>query len=743
MVASESGEYEYEPWAEERRERIRRREAILNAVPITPSPASAAKASPRALAAARAGAGGLTSASGSAEELSSPSKSKEGKEGKGAERRDTWGEESGVARSIARPMTFLRSVARFYCTIFLLFLLLTACQVYFLWSEELGALEVSPTGLSSLLNASKPAKLTRRVVLSTMARDIMDLQASLTASMAQLQQQQAALANQTAQSLQGLEAQVTGGSRRLVDFSRAMGEKQAGEVQGVRARVEEMGRVLAKQGDMLAEQIAAVTALKADLEMRKAAATPTSNYTLYYITDDHPDLWRQRSFRRYASYGFVKFSAYRVSPSRIAILGLSALALHGAHRLSFCEWHGVDGSVIPGVLEMIYVGEHHNFLYETVLVNCLLESPVQSPGGYLKARINSEILYPFRESKSEPITPATAPFKHKLCFCGPPMYGAMEPRVLLEWLDYHRVYAAADHFIFYDAGAVGVAVRRALQGYLARGVVEITGFREAQQWDTWLYGQSLAIQDCMYRSRRTAQWVFMQDFDEFLELLPPLTMPALLDKYHDRPWITYGCTVYNMSFCVDTPRDASAASNPTRRSGDLRGAAAGGGGGGRRVHMEGLLIERMHFRWPHVYCMDTQKYRPEHCLDQEGHRKYILNPRKVQAAQIHIVVKTEDAGGGGAEGGKEGSGEGSGEGVDMDSDDMRLAHYRGLATKGSRMCDLEEPKDWWMRYDGVGRIAAAVWNCPLVASNRQACTPSGIATTLAATADSPPSTRPQ
>ncbi|CAI7867882.1 unnamed protein product, partial [Closterium sp. NIES-54] len=401
MVASESGEYEYEPWAEERRERIRRREAILNAVPITPSSASAAKTSPSALAAARAGAGGLTGASGAAEELSSPSKTKEGKEGKSAERRDTWGDESGVARSIARPMTFLRSVARFYCTIFLLFLLLSACQVYFMWTEELGALEVSSTGLSSLLNVSKPAKITRRVVLSTMARDIMDLQASLTASMAQLQQQQAALANQTAQSLQALEARVTGGSRRLVDFTRAMGEKQAGEVQGVRARVEEMGRALAKQGEMLAEQMAAVTALKADLEMRKAAATPPTNYSLYYITDDHPDLWRQRSFRRYASYGFVKYSAYRVSPSRIAILGLSALALHGSHRLSLCEWHGVDGSVIPGALEMIYVGEHHNFLYETVVVNCLLESPVQSPGGYLKARINSEILYPFRESKSE------------------------------------------------------------------------------------------------------------------------------------------------------------------------------------------------------------------------------------------------------------------------------------------------------------------------------------------------------
>ncbi|GJP51797.1 hypothetical protein CLOM_g10936 [Closterium sp. NIES-68] len=725
MVASSSGEYEYEPWAEERRERIRRREAILNAVPTTPSGAPSAKTPPSAsVAAGKAGSAvsggltsGLTSGTGGEEGLSSPSKSREGTEARG-------GNERSVARVVARPMTFLRSVARFYCTIFLLFAVLTACQVYFMWTEELGALEVSSTGLSSLLNASKPAKLTRRIMLSTMARDVMNLQASLTTSMAQLQEQQALLANQTAEALQGVERRLTGGSKRLVDFTRAMGEKQRGEVQALQGRVEEMGRAMARQGELLREQTDAIATLKADLEMRKAASTPPTNYTLYYITDDHPDLWQQRTFRRYASYGFVKFSAYRVSPSLIAILGLSALAMHDNHRLSFCEWHGMDGSVIPGRLEMLYVGEHHNFLYETVVLNCLLDSPVQSPGGYLKARINSEVLYPYREAKSEPLTDPAPPFRHHLLFCGPPMYGTMEPRVILEWLDYHRVYAGADHFVFYDSGAVDVAVRKALEGYLSAGALEITDFREAQQWDAWLWAQSLAIQDCMYRSRRVAEWVFMQDFDEFLEVLPPLTVPALLAKYQGRPWISYGCAVFNSSYCVDSPTNAAAglATHDRRRNGDLRGGggAAGGGGGARRVHMEGLLIERMHFRWPHIYCMDTQKYRPEHCLDQEGHRKYILNPRRVQAAQIHIVVK----------------GEGMGEGVDMDTDDMRLAHYRGLATKGARMCELGVPRDWWMQYDRVGRIAAAVWNCPLVASNRQACTPSGIANTLAATGDS-------
>ena len=55
-------------------------------------------------------------------------------------------------------------------------------------------------------------------------------------------------------------------------------------------------------------------------------------------------------------------SAYRISRTRIAIIGMTALAIHGKQRLTSCEWHALDGSIVNGRLEIDYMGEHHDYL---------------------------------------------------------------------------------------------------------------------------------------------------------------------------------------------------------------------------------------------------------------------------------------------------------------------------------------------------------------------------------------------
>lgn len=47
---------------------------------------------------------------------------------------------------------------------------------------------------------------------------------------------------------------------------------------------------------------------------------------------------------------------------------------------------------------------------------------------------------------------SSGPFPYKFAFCGPPMFGAIEPLALSQWMNYHRFHMGLDYFIFYDAG---------------------------------------------------------------------------------------------------------------------------------------------------------------------------------------------------------------------------------------------------------------------------------------------------
>lgn len=137
---------------------------------------------------------------------------------------------------------------------------------------------------------------------------------------------------------------------------------------------------------------------------------------------------------------------------------------------------------------------------------------------------------------------------------------------------------------------------------------------------TW---QILAANDCAYRMRQRASWVFMQDLDEYFEVVPPRTTAQLLQAYHDRSWLTTGCLVFSIHHCLWTDKGGDTTSI-TSNSGSS--SDSGGSGGG----VDELLVARMVYRWPHIYCQTANETDPAHCIGQPGHRKYIINPQKVR-----------------------------------------------------------------------------------------------------------------
>ncbi|CAI7901737.1 unnamed protein product [Closterium sp. NIES-54] len=246
------------------------------------------------------------------------------------------------------------------------------------------------------------------------------------------------------------------------------------------------------------------------------------------VEEDHPGRWRQHTFHRTGAYGFIQYSAYRLSAARIAVVGMGALGLRSKRRVEGCWWHRLDGhTVIAGRLTQMVMEEHHNYLYELVVLQCVLEEEVEETGGHLRIFLDRQVLFPFREDTKEKIDNGTGPMPYRFAYCGPPMHMEMEQRSVQQFIHYHRYAAGYDHFQLYDATAVTPALTAALQPLMDDGLLSMADFREAYEFDSWYFSQAVAMHDCMYGMRSRADWIAFHDLDEYLALPPPASRAPL------------------------------------------------------------------------------------------------------------------------------------------------------------------------------------------------------------------------
>ncbi|CAI5496369.1 unnamed protein product [Closterium sp. Naga37s-1] len=345
-----------------------------------------------------------------------------------------------------------------------------------------------------------------------------------------------------------------------------------------------------------------------------------------------------------------------------------------------------------------------------MLLLCTFDSATKAAGGHLEARIEQEILFPYREEASEPLE-APSPLPLNIAACVAPIHGTIDARRLLERLHFHRVLLPVDRFLLYDAGGIagngeaGAAhkeVQRVLAPRVKRGMVDVMWrFREVLQWDVWNYGE-----DCIYRTRNAARWLLVSDIDEYLQIPPPLSLPVLLQEHESLPWLTFGATAFNGSFC-------SPLQLPPQAAGGGEGDGEGGGGeegtgGGEEEEEErkraaamaaneakaAFAVERMRFRWPHPVCSATDVYSASQCLGEEGSRRYILDPRQAGTATANSVASSRP-------------------GINLPVETARLARFPGISQLGFATCTLGEPSDsWWEREEGVAALAEAARRCP-------------------------------
>lgn len=411
--------------------------------------------------------------------------------------------------------------------------------------------------------------------------------------------------------------------------------------------------------------------------------------------------WQQQSFQKHAGHSFVLFSSYRMDSRYFVAMGFGLLSHHNHRTMGLCSWTDTQGHVRQSVLRTLYPLEHHELLYEVVLLFCGFEKDVP-PGGFLEAAIDHEdvVLHREEEGAFPGGTTAAEPFPSRLTVCCTPIHGkSMSPRRIREFVEYHRLLGA-DHFEMYDAGGVDDELRAAFAADLAAGTIVMTPFQGTEKYQSWYHGQLLAQHDCFYRSRYRARWVLVADFDEYIWPRNTSGVPLLdfLDRHNGTSVVTHGASWFDIARCRP-PAHHELEVKLTHEELEAPAGAADGEGAAQLhasadlVHAaradratrgtgEAFGVEQFSFRWPKVCFRDD--YDPKYCPLELGHRKYFADPRLVLKMGIHGNVERLNY---------------PPSTHHLSTDVLVHAHFQGFVSQDSVCTErfpLKQPIDWWV-----------------------------------------------
>lgn len=180
----------------------------------------------------------------------------------------------------------------------------------------------------------------------------------------------------------------------------------------------------------------------------------------------------------------------------------------------------VDGGQLATSITLYEMCENHNRKYGGYIMSC------EVPPGQVPCRVNVA-----RKNQNGHVEfPVIHPGKShavKYGVCLPPIFGNVSSTRLVEFIELSRILGA-DHFHFYvyadsSTGDVkkannSVSFMPILDYYKSQGLVtyESWALPVHPTKAVWYYGQSLAINDCLYKHIGRAQWLLFQDVDEIL-----------------------------------------------------------------------------------------------------------------------------------------------------------------------------------------------------------------------------------
>lgn len=231
-------------------------------------------------------------------------------------------------------------------------------------------------------------------------------------------------------------------------------------------------------------------------------------------------------FRSIASEVFV-YSAYwdsrpndfdnRRNGSYIRIM---AIIRSGARPELNCSFEGGDqrGGFPPPTSRIGYyeMCENHGRIYGGFILSCPVPPWISSPLcsvtiGAVRAGVVVQTVR-LRIRTIEPV-----PQRLAFAICVPPLFGSVSVARLVEFLEVSRVLGA-EHVTMYDF-ELSPEVSAVLNYYSReRGFVSVIPWKLDRSIDEgiWYHGQLVSIQDCLYRTMASANYVAFNDIDEFM-----------------------------------------------------------------------------------------------------------------------------------------------------------------------------------------------------------------------------------
>lgn len=419
-------------------------------------------------------------------------------------------------------------------------------------------------------------------------------------------------------------------------------DRQAAELRQMQARmpnwtVHETPAYIAKQVEVQGAVISELRAKLAALEVaRDKTIVLTEDKSVKKLARD-PAGWRQHSFDRHGAYGYIRYSSYRMNATSFASVGMALQYHHFKRVIGPCRWEGKDGESVVGHLSPTFTHEHHELMYEVCMLICVF--PKRIPlGGFVIANVDLEEFVMYREEPGQlESIDAEPPFISRLTVCCAPIHGkGLKAVRVREFVEYHKLQGA-DHFLFYDSGGVTPELLEIFDKDIREGTVEIIPYKENEEYDMWYHGQLLAQNDCIYRSRYTANWVMSADFDEYIWLRRGKSkrgeLVDFLDTHTGTAVLTHGCLWFDIFKCRSNEEQES------ELSGRNLGVVAEEG--------DKFLVEDFAFRWPNPVCWHNgeegwEKLDERWCPADRGHRKFFVNPRMVERMGVHGFVKEEE-----------------------------------------------------------------------------------------------------
>lgn len=187
------------------------------------------------------------------------------------------------------------------------------------------------------------------------------------------------------------------------------------------------------------------------------------------------------------------------------------------YRPSLKCFFTVDGQERVSLITYYEMCENHNRKWGGFVLSCEVPPEIQnqtlcSIRVSLDLELDSDALVttiPVYSIESQKV-------RYNFAMCVPPMFGNMQVGKLIEFFEF-SFHLGAQHVMIYNFSISGDA-SKTIQHYVDLGKVTVIPWHLPLVLDKamWYHGQSIAIQDCLYRHMGMSEFVIFNDIDEFM-----------------------------------------------------------------------------------------------------------------------------------------------------------------------------------------------------------------------------------